>query len=320
MPSRPLIRLSDVARLVQQAGGWMAAGVTPTRSDAEAIQSIEKIWATTKRGEREALVSRIVAATPAWSNREQVDRLTVEWYARRAELNWGRLRASHRTDWAAEVELDGAERLRRARDQGRGAVLWFLSTCSSFVLMRGLASSGESLTHLSLATHGSPGGTRFGELTVARFHRMAEDRYLERRIVIDDVRAPGYVREVRNCLAENGLLTVRGDLAIKGAGVRVPLLGGAARFPAGAPTFAFHSGAALLPCWAERVAPFRYRVVVEEPLESPGGASRREFAVAAMERFSALLERRLGESPADWEGWWWADRLLGGKDFLQVRR
>lgn len=314
MPSRPLIRLSDVARLTQQAGGWAASWVTPLRADVGAVRSIERIWAITKHAERKALIARIVAATPGWSNRELVERLTVDWYARRAELSWGRLRASHRADWAVGVELDGAEHLWRAREKGRGAVLWFLSTCDSFVLMRGLASSGEPLAHLSLATHGSPGGTHFGELTVARFHRLAEDRYLERRIVIDDVRAPGYAREVRRWLAANGLLTVRGDRAMEDAWVRAPLLGGTARFPAGAPTFAFHSGAALLPCWAERVAPFRYRVVVEEPLEPPGGASRREFAAAATERFSALLEQRLKASPADWEGWWWADRLLGDTD------
>lgn len=316
MIRRLLIRLSDVARLTQQAGGWAAAWVMPKQADVEAVRSIEKIWAATKRGEREALIARIMAASPNWSNWDQVERLTAEWYARRAELNWGRLRASHRGDWDVGVELEGAERLWRAREQGRGGVLWFLSTCDSFVLMRGLASSGEPLTHLSLTTHGSPGGTRFGQHTVARFHRLAEDRYLDRRIVIDDVRAPSYAREVRRCLAANGLLTVRGDRAMEGAWCRVPLLGGTARFPAGAPTFAFHSGAALLPCWAERVAPFRYKVVVEKPLELPGGASRREFAGAAVERFSSLLECRLQASPADWEGWWWVDRLLGGTDLI----
>lgn len=244
-------------------------------------------------------------------------RLTVEaaqvvddWYQRLAELSWARLRDMQSQSWPMEIEVVGCEHLTAARgDTGRGALLWFQSSCDVLVMFRGLAAAGFPATPLSLSTHGSPGHSRFGEAIVTPLHCVAEDRWIGQRIVMQSSSSPGYVRTLDGCLAAGKVVTLRGDLAMPSGSVSVELFGRPARLARGAPTMAYRNEVELLTSFTTRLGPRRYRVVIE-PAVVADRSSRANFVAGALAEYARRLEANVAAHPADWQGWWWVDDLL----------
>ena len=76
-------------------------------------------------------------------------------------------------------------------------------------------------------------------------------------------------------------------------------------------TFALRTGARLLTCFMRRIAPTRYEVVIEAPVLDER-QRRPVFLEAALAEYALRLQRNVGDHPADWEGWYWLERLTGG--------
>lgn len=261
----------------------------------------------TNSTELEAVARRIRDALPGRFTPVQARELAEEWYSRATELSWGRLRELHRSGWRIRVDLEGAEHLDRALERGRGGVVWFSSFCDSAILMRALAENGTRLSHLSMQNHGAPARSRFGLRLVAPIHRRAEQRYLAERIVMRKPSAPGYVKQVREALAANRAVSVRGDLA-RNASLEATFLGRPCLFTTGAPRMAHAAQAPLMTSATFRVGPGHYKVIIDRELQLP--ERRRDYVEEAVAEYVRRLERRIGENPADWEGWRWIDQLV----------
>ena len=308
-PKQPLIAKADLSQCALLTAGWTAAAVTPHSADARAIELLDRWWKRSKSETSRDLAGRIKKTLPHRFDQGQARELVEQWYARRAELTWGRMRALHRSDWRIQAELEGEEHIREALGRGRGAIVWFMSFCDSFVLMRALAEAGLPVVHLSLRTHGAASGSRLGIGPLARWRRVAEDRHLEDRIIIRNTSDPGYFKRMGAALAANRVLTVRGEVPQAGSNYKADFLGATAAFPGGAAALAFRRRAPLLTAYCARVRPFRYRVVVQEPVAAEG-ADRREFAGAAVREFAKRLEKQIDLHAPDWEGWWSIHRLI----------
>jgi lauroyl/myristoyl acyltransferase len=305
-----LVARVDLKRTAALTLGWVLAALLPHRADRHIVSAVQRFWARTRSGSLSDAAARMVRTLPERFDAPQAHALAWGWLRRRAELNWGRMRNLHRAGWRATVEIEGIAHVVHARGAGRGVVVWFSSTCDSFLLMQALAQHGVPITHLSLHTHGSPGRSVFGAKITSRIHRIAEDRFLRERVIIRSESAPGYYKRLREALAANHAVTIRGDL---GRGPREPLvsfLGLRRSFPAGAPKLAYQTGAVLLTAHVRRVAPCHYRVTMQEPLPLDRQAPRKDFVAAATAQYAARLETELAANPLDWDGWWLIDRYI----------
>lgn len=305
--TRPWIARADLERGVWQAAGWTLTSVLPHRADRAVIAAAHALRRRTNSAELKAIARRISDALPEHYSPPQAAALAEEWFARSTELSWGRLRELHRTGWRIRVDLEGAEHLNRALERGRGVVVWFSSFCDSAILMRALAENGTRLSHLSAERHGAPARSRFGIRYVAPVYWSVEQRYLAERIVMRNPASPGYVRQVREALAANRAVSVRGDLA-HNASHPSTFLGRPCRFTTGGPRMAHATQAPLVTSATVRLGPGHYKVIIDEELQLP--ERRRDFVEEAVAEYARRLARRVGENPADWEGWRWIDQLV----------
>lgn len=281
----------------------------PHSADARVVGCITALWQRTKAAEFHKVVARMQTALPGRFDEQRAAALMSEWYRRRAELTWGRLRNLHRSGWKIQLETEGLEHLAAAREDGKGAVIWYMSFCESFLVMRAMAEAGVPVGHLSLYSHGVPGKSRFGFATAGRMYRAAENRYLQARVVMRDRTSPGYFKQLGALLKTNHAVTVRGDLAAAGSPVRAVCLGRECDFASGAPRLAFQSGAPLLTAYAERIAPFHYRVVIEEAVTADR-TQKKSFVSDAVAEYGRRLDAQLTGNSPDWEGWWSVHALV----------
>lgn len=304
---RNLFARADVGHLAGKLAGGTLASFLPHAADPAAVSAVNKAWRRMRAVEVREAADRIEQTLPERFDLAGAQTLAAQWMERRAELYWGRMRGLYPSDWRIRLDLTGREHLDQALAGGHGAVVWFSSCCDSSLLLRGIAEAGIPLAHLSMAAHGVPSGSRFGRATIGRLHRQGEDRYLRERVVIPKRKDPSYIKRLRELLAANHAVTIRGDLMADSRyladclGVRLHIAGGA-------PSVAFQSRAPLLTAQAERVAPFHYRIVIQEGI-SASADSRRDFIEEAVAEFGRRLDYRLRDNSPDWDGWWAIDRL-----------
>ncbi len=112
----------------------------------------------------------------------------------------------------------------------------------------------------------------------------------------------GYVRRLLRGLGENCTVSIVGEN--KGRqNIGGEVLGRSVEFASGAPALAWRSGAELLTAYSIRLAPFRYRVVIESPLGVDRDLERKEFVRESVAEFCRRLEEQVRSHPADWLGW-----------------
>lgn len=305
---RPYLAASDLLHLSGLIGGAGLAAVLPHGADRVAGAALARLWKLLRRNEIAERAASIERILPDRFDAHEARGLAEAWMDRRAELYWGRKRGLWKSDWRIDLQLEGAEHVQGGLTAGRGVVIWFASFCDSSIFMRALAEAGVPLGHLSMAFHGVPSGTRFGKATIGRIHRRGEDRYLRERVVIPNRKDPSYVKKLRRLLAANHAVSIRADMMADSRN-SAPCLGTRVRIAAGAPRIAFQAEAPLLPTFVRRIAPFRYRVEVEEPIPADA-ANRQDFITRAVAEFGRRLDRRLQEDAGDWDGWWGLDDLV----------
>jgi KDO2-lipid IV(A) lauroyltransferase len=178
----------------------------------------------------------------------------------------------------AACTVDGVEHVHAALAEGRGVLLWSAHLGNWELAAAALVREGLPVSALA-RPHARAGVDRF----------FAERRSRAGVSIVG--RCPGS-RAARLVLRSRGLLALLGDRGFGGGGRSVPLFGGAARLPAAPLALAHGTGAALVPGYVVRVAPGRYRVTVEPPLESAGEA--------ALPALAATLERWVRAYPEQW--------------------
>jgi KDO2-lipid IV(A) lauroyltransferase len=247
-----------------------------------------------------------------------LERVTADHYRMRADRNWLRARSIHRRlRRLPRIEIDGGERIREALARGRGAILWRMSFGSTTWLQAACWQAGLPLVQLSHEEHGATSRGAIGYGVNRRLYVRAESDYLKERVEVqEDGKLFGYMKVlIRRLEDENALVAIRGELRSR---QRVPatLFGDRTMFANGAPSLAWLTGATLLTVYAVRDGPFRFRAVIDPPIDVDRERPRRDAAAAAVQEFAARLEERIRAHPSEWMGWY--DRL--GTEHLRDHR
>ena len=238
------------------------------------------------------------------------DTALVYWRMR-VETHWMRARAMHRRDPKLHISLEGLEHLEEALAHGRGAILWRMFFCSSYVAKRALAEAGYPLVHLSHWDHGNRGLNWPGLRIFAPMYRKAEVRYLKERVALPKDTSLDHLRRLLDHLADNQTLSIFGNIQGR-APVEIEILGTKRLLASGGPLLARRTGAALLTVRAERLAQDNYKVTIDPPVTLEAGLDRQGLTKAAIAEFARRVEQAVRENPESWYRWSsYADHQVG---------
>jgi lauroyl/myristoyl acyltransferase len=202
------------------------------------------------------------------------------------------------------ARLVGGEHLRRALNEGRGAIVWISNNYA-----------GASMLKSTLHAHGFPvhkvhaanhlGGFRTEDEPCTWLQRRVIRPLLEwheRRVVAGFIHVTpdslAYVRQLTSCLKRNGIVCISADARLGRRFVGLPFLGLAEAFPTGTVSLAATSGAPLLPAFCHR-----RRVVIEPPLGVPARLDRQRGVREVLARWVARLEHHTRRHPSRYFNW-----------------
>jgi lauroyl/myristoyl acyltransferase len=197
-------------------------------------------------------------------------------------------------DWRPPMRLEGAERLRTALEQGRGAMVWVSPvTFATLVVKMALSDAGFRLLHLSRDTHGG-GRSRLGRRLNNEFQNPVEERFAERLVMPAAGASPSAIKALTRGLRQGAVASIS---AIHSADkpLRLPFLGGTISLAAGAPRLAARHGAPLFAVTLVRDADDGFTTRIE-PLEAQG-LSGEALVLAQATAFATLYEASLRQSP-----------------------
>ena len=206
------------------------------------------------------------------------------------------------------VGLVGAQHLRRALDDGRGAIVWISNNYA-----------GTSMLKATLHAHGFPVHKVHGEGHLGGFrsatdpHTWLQRRAItpllewhERRVVAGVIHVTPeslvFVRQLAACLEANGIVCVAADARLGRRFVGLPLFGVIEAFPTGIVSLAAACRAPLLPAFTHR-----RRVIVEPPLAVPHPLDRERGLREVLGHWVARLEHHARHHPSRYFNW----HLLG---------
>jgi hypothetical protein len=201
--------------------------------------------------------------------------------------------------WRPNIRLHGEAHLRKALDEGKGAILWVTDSAYSTLIFKiALDRAGYRAYQLSRKQHGfstSPFGIRFLNPLWCR----VENRFIEERVLIPGDDAAPAMAILRARLAVNRCVIITvGALAHRLA--EVPFSNHRIRVPTGPIQFARSTGAVLLPAFAFLVGNGAFDVTIENALP-PADKSGTFDSIAAA--YAKRLEPYVKKYPEQWTGW-----------------
>ena len=118
--------------------------------------------------------------------------------------------------------------------------------------------------------------------------------------------SPSAGREIIRILKQCGILALLIDQDMKAQSVSVPFFGRTARTPAAAAALSVRRDIPVVPCFAQRRPEGGHRFTIMPPIYPPHSGDRRRDILELTHRFSAVLEERIRQNPAEWV--WWHKR------------
>jgi lauroyl/myristoyl acyltransferase len=297
---RPLFTRQDAWFLLELPVLFFVATFVPERRWASVCYRLERlkarIGAFSPRSIERGLA---LAGTDAVRCREDAFRIAATRSEHHIqivrEFFWG---------WRTPITLEGADNIRAALAEGRGAVLWVAHfSFNALASKKALHDAGFHVSHLSRPEHGFS-KSRFGIAWLNPIRVKAELRYLDGRVIIDRARPTSAVQRGRKLLAENRIISITAG-AWEGAQVaRVRVGGVALELSTGAPGLAWLTGAALLPVFTIRdEATLQMKVIVGEAIRVDQGAGRDAALLAATQTFADRLRPYAEAHPLQWRDW-----------------
>lgn len=218
---------------------------------------------------------------------------------REAALQVMALRGTWRS-WRPDIRLHGETHLRKALDDGRGAILWITeSAYSALIFKMALNSAGYRASQLSRPDHGFGSSSSFGVKFLNPLWTRVEDRFIDERVTIRDGNAAPALAILRTRLAANRVVIITiTTLAHKL--VEVPFFKHSIRLPTGPMRLMRETGAALLPAFVFADEFGCFDVTIEGPLPS---CDKQEAFDTIATAYAKLLEPYVSAYPEQWTGW-----------------
>jgi lauroyl/myristoyl acyltransferase len=200
------------------------------------------------------------------------------------------------------VRLHGLDRVERARQAGRGVMLWVSHGIHGDLGAKAaFRAGGLAVGHLSTPAHGFS-TSRFAIRFLNPVHNAAEDRYLEERILTPLDGSPAALQAIVRRLRANRVVSLTAHRGV-GRYVEAPFLEGTLKVAPGAPILAHTTGAALVPVFPVRAADGAIDVTLGPIIDLPAGVPRGEAVEAAVRTYARTLEPFVLRDPAQWLGW-----------------
>ncbi len=232
---------------------------------------------------RHAALANLAVVLPRATRRERIE------VARRMMRSYNRMlfeffRLPHltRQELLGSVEVVGREHLERAVARGRGVVI----TCSH---VGNWELAAVVVAHWGYALHAVAGTQLARWLTPAVRETKAE-------LAIQTVAPEDGFRKLLRALEHNDLVALMADGDLYSHGVTVEMFGRETAFPAGPGTLAQRTGALILCGYCERLAPGRFRIVIEPPLDPAAFPS----TAALHQAVAAVTERHIRDHLDQW--------------------
>ena len=229
-----------------------------------------------------------------------------DYWLTRIEVRYGEARGSGLRGWKPRVSIDGMGHINDALARGQGVILWRVSFTSATVVNWAMFAEGHRMVHLSSEGHRQANTSWWTRRVAAPFYTRSEAMWLDRRVIRPANDNLSYLRELKEALAANEIVTIVGDLT--GAlHTEQHKIGNADRkIPTGAPSLAYATGASLHTCVPLREGPFRYRLVIGPDLGVASMGTKREARRRATAAFAAVVEQNLRDHPES--SMWWGRR------------
>ena len=301
----PAWTLSDVTTAISLLLLLVPAWILPERLWAPLARARMGLTSRFKRGTRRAIRStgksvRAALGDPDAARAEAIVRGLKEAVY---EMRLQDLRGWRPGGWNPRMLLEGEEHLRRALDDGRGAILWL----APFVFNSGptkiiFHQKGYRVSHLSSPKHGVS-ETRFGIAFLNRIRCIWEDRHLAQRIVFDRAAPSTAMRRMVRALKAGEIVSIVAASTEGSDMVQGPIFGGRLPVAVGAPRLAALSGAPLLPVFTVRDPKLGWRIVIESPIEIAAGLTSDERCIAATTEFLERSEPWVRRFPEQWRAW-----------------
>ncbi len=183
------------------------------------------------------------------------------------------------------VKAEGKEYLKKAFEKGKGII----------------AISG----HLGNWEHAAAWmGYNYGGTGIARHSDSPVQKEL-----ISELRAVSGLKilgkeesmtKVISILRKNGIIGLLSDQHAENEGIKVPFFGQVTGTVVGAAVFAYLTGAPIIPVQSIRIAPFKFKIVIDAPVEWTKLADRDSTVRKTTEIVNKTLERMILRAPGQW--------------------
>jgi len=208
------------------------------------------------------------------------------------------------------VTTGGIEHLQRARDSGRGAILWESNAFGRRLLMKkALHAHGFAVHQVHgpnsvghLLAEGSP-TTRARTAIVRKFFDRREIRFVEDILYLPASDSLAFTRTLLEKLQKNAILCIAGDGHVGRRLIELPFLGGTIGLSAGMPNLAKLSGAPLLPVFCMPRSDGSARLEIGPPIEVDRSADRDDALRLAVAEFVTRLEALVRREPGGYRNW-----------------
>ncbi len=265
--------------------GWLTALVAgmPLRLGYALADLLTELHFRAFPSRRHAALANLASIMPRATRRErlQVVRSMMRSY-NRMMFEFFRLPHLTRQELLRSIEVSGREHLEQAVARGRGVIL----TCTH---LGNWELAAVVLAHWGYRLYAVAGVQITRWLTPAVRETKSE-------LAIHTVAPEDGFRKLLRALEHNDLVALMVDGDIYSHGVPVEFFGRETRFPAGPGVLAQRTGALIICGYCERLAPGRFRIVMEPALDP----ARFPHTAALNAEVAAISERHIREHVGQW--------------------
>lgn len=189
------------------------------------------------------------------------------------------------------VRFEGLERMVQARAGGKGVVgvtahLGNYELAAAALTLQGIPVDGVLLSHQN-------------ERVDAFFTRQRE-RVGVRGLPIQKMDKREFVEKALAALRQNHVLGLVGDQDFFDHGIEVTLFGRSCKVPTGAASFAWRTGAPILPCFLVREPDGMQRFLVDQLITVPKNLPREEAIHQTTRQLAEVFARTIRRYPTQW--------------------
>lgn len=209
-----------------------------------------------------------------------------------------------------QLDIRGVEHLRRAIDNGKGAILWESSHFGRRVLAkRILCQKGFAVHQIHGENHmgGFPNDGSFASWTrehfIRRFFENCESAFVREIIYITSSQSLAFSKILLKLLKQNGIICISADAGRGHKFIPVRFLGRTEFFPTGMVSLAKLSGATILPLFCIRENGTTPGLIIEPPICLEMDVDRESNLEKTVIQYASLLESYIMKYPEQYRDW-----------------